>query len=102
MIEGLKVTIVGEELAQLCMCRADYHRERSEKYTQQIEAMKKDRIEGMNYTNGDPIKSLEDRRATHDSEYGELVFIADHIEKSETYLLGREDLVKLGITKSRY
>lgn len=102
MIEGLKVTVTGVDLIGLCRARADYHRERSEKYTQQIEAMKKDRIEGMNYTNGDPVKALEERRATHDSEYGELVFIADHIDKSESYLLGREDLVKLGITKSRY
>lgn len=102
MIEGLKVTVSGVELAKLCVDRAKHHLERAEKYQLQITSMNADRIEGMSYTNGDPVKTLEDRKSTHESEAFELDFIARHIVESETYLLQREDLVKLGITKSRY
>ena len=102
MIEGLKVTVEGAELRDLCESRAEYHKSRSDAYASQIESMKSRSIEGMSYTNGDPIKALEDRKNQHDCDYSEMNFIASHIDTAESYLLGREDLVKLGITKSRY
>lgn len=102
MIEGLKVTVNGAELVLLCKERAIHHLARAEKYQLQIVSMKQNAIEGMNYTNGDPVKALEDKRSSHESEASELQFIADHLVITETYLLCRDDLVKLGITKSRY
>jgi hypothetical protein len=102
MIEGLKVTVNAVELQQLCNDRVRHHSDRAEKYQQQIDSMKADSIQGMAYTNGDPVKALEDRRQQHESEAMEMNFIAAHIDMSHSYLLGREDLVKLGITKSRY
>lgn len=102
MIEGLKVTVNGAELVLLCKDRALFHLGRAEKYQLQIMSMKQNAIEGMNYTNGDPVKALEDKRFGHEAEASELQFIADHLDICETYLLGRDDLVKLGITKSRY
>jgi hypothetical protein len=102
MIEGLKITVDGRELADLCKLRAAHHRERAAKYAEQVKSMESDQIEGMNYTNGNPIQSLKDRQSTHEGEAGELDFIAAHLVVSESYLLGRDDLVKLGVTKSRY
>jgi hypothetical protein len=102
MIQGLKVTVPGPELVLLCTQRAEYHRERADQYDTQIESMMVNQIQGMSYTNGDPIKSLQDRKSKHDSEAEEMTFIAAHIAISESYLLGNEDLVKLGIVRSRY
>lgn len=102
MIEGLKVTVSGEELKQMCMSWAAHHSSRVAKYRDQIDQMKTAQIEGMAYTNGDPIKAVEDRMLTHMSESHELLFIAEHLKLTEEYVLGREDLVKLGIAKSRY
>lgn len=102
MIEGLKVTVNGAELVLLCKDRALFHLGRAEKYQLQIMSMKQNAIEGMNYTNGDPVKALQDKCSCHESEALELQFIAEHLIPTEQYLLGRDDLVKLGITKSRY
>jgi hypothetical protein len=102
MIEGLQVTVDGKELILLCKDRVIHHLERAEKYLKQIVSMKESAIEGMAYTNGDPIRPLEDKRASHEAEAAEMEFIANHLVAAETYLLGRDDLVKLGITKSRY
>ena len=102
MIEGLKVTVDGKELVTLCKDRVRHHLERARTYQEQIVSMKQAAIEGMAYTNGDPIRALEEKRVQHESEAAEMQFISDHIDAAQTYLLNREDLVKLGITKSRY
>ncbi len=97
MIEGLKVTIVGTELRDLCAKRADHHRERSKAYAEQIVSMERNKVEGMNYSGGDPMQALTDKKSQHDGEAGELDFIAEHLQATEQYLLGRDDLHKLGI-----
>jgi len=102
MIEGLKIAVDSAELVTLCADRVKYHKQRAEVYVQQIESMKSNQVEGMNYTNGNPINSLEDRRSSHENEAAEMQFIANHIKPSETYILSQQDLVKLGITKSKY
>lgn len=50
IIEGLKITISGVELAGLCVKQADHHRERVAAYAAQLELLDKNQIEGMNYT----------------------------------------------------
>lgn len=102
MIEGLKVTIQGHELVELCQKRADYHHERAAAYESEIASLKANRIEGMQYTNGDPINSMTEQKKMHEHEAGEMNFIAQHVNMQEDYLLGREDLFKLGIASSRY
>lgn len=104
MIEGMRVTVSGKELVLLCKNRAIHHLERAEKYQLQIVSMKQNMIEGgmTNTSSGDPVKSLENRRDSHESEAAELTFTADHLVADETYLLGRDDLMKLGIATSRY
>jgi hypothetical protein len=102
MIEGLKVTIVGNELRELCAKRADHHRDRSKVYGEQIAMMEKNEVEGMNYTGGDPKRALADKQTEHESQAGEMDFIAAHLVADEQYLLDSQALVRLGIAKSRY
>lgn len=102
MITGLKVTVAAEELKTLCCIQSDYHRNRSCKYQEQVASMEANEIEGMNHTNGNPVQTLKDRQSKHANESAELTFIAEHLLAGETYLLDQSDLVKLGITKSRY
>jgi hypothetical protein len=102
MIEGLKVTVGGSELQKLCAARARHHEEREEVYANQIETMESNQIEGMAYSNGDPVKALKDRQAQHENEGREMRFIAEHIDLGETYLLDRDALHRLGIVVNRY
>lgn len=102
MIEGLKVTITGAELRELCLKRSDHHLQRVEAYAAQEASMSQNQIEGMSYSGGDPKKVLTEKRKQHEWEASELQFIATHLDPSEKYLLEGEDLIKLGICKSRY
>jgi hypothetical protein len=103
MIEGLKVTVDGQELIELCDKRAKHHRDRAAVYRNQVQVMQENKIEGMHNTSaGDPTQQLSEKAKTHEGDAEEMEFIADHIQSDERYLLGREDLAKLGITRSRY
>ena len=102
MIEGLIVTVTGKELVELCLKRAEHHDKRAKVYADQKASMTANEIEGMNYSNGDPKKILQDRIDQHQEDAAELAFIADHLEPSETYRLKREDLQKLGISHSQW
>ena len=103
MIEGLKVTVRGSELRDLATERADFHASRAKVYADQIASMKANEIEAQpNYTNGNPIDNLENRRASHANQEKELRFIAAHLEIPETYLLDRDALHRLGIVTDRY
>lgn len=102
MIEGLKVTVSGTELRELCMKRAAHHRERAKVYEGQRISMEQNEIEGMNYSNGDPKRVLKDKWTEHESEAAELEFIAEHLVPVESYLLDAPALAKLGIARSRW
>lgn len=102
MIEGLKVSVGGAELAKIANDRADYHAERAATYHVQIESMTAAKVEGMQYSGGDPVKALSDRRQQHEGDAAELRFIAAHIDHAETYLLDRPALHRLGIVASQY
>lgn len=102
MIEGLKVTVNGAELRELCMKRVVHHRERAKVYESQRVSMEENEIGEMSYSNGDPKKVLKDKWTEHESEAAELEFIAEHLVTNENYLLDREALSKLGIARSRW
>ena len=102
MIEGLKITIEGTELKELCAKRAQHHLERSVAYAGQLASMEKAEIEGMQYSGGDPKRALRDKKEQHDAEASEMDFIAAHIVTSETYMLDKDALYKLGISKRGY
>lgn len=102
MIEGLKVTIVGTELRELCTKRADHHLQLAKHYSDQQASMEANEIGEMTYSNSDPKSVLKDKKKHHESEAGELDFIASHLVADEQYLLDSSALVKLGIASSRY
>jgi hypothetical protein len=103
MIEGLKVTIKGTELRQLCLKRAKHHLARAKVYAQQESVMVQSRIEGAASSSGsDPVRDIKDKREEHESGASEMSFIADHIVPRESYLLDLSALSKLGIAKSRW
>lgn len=102
MIEGLKVTVKGGEVRDLADKRADYHAERRTAYAEQVVSMEAAKVEGMAYTNGDPVRALKEKLDEHGSEEQEMRFISAHIDPKETYLLDRDALHRLGIVKKRY
>ena len=102
MIEGLKVTIKGDELQRLCDKQAAHHTERAKAYRDQLESMRAANIEPANISGGDPLKALLSKEQEHEVEAAELDFYAAHIKRDEEYLLDRQDLVKLGIAKNRW
>lgn len=102
MVEGLKVTIHGAELRKLCEDRAAHHRDRALVYAGEVERMEASKVEGMQYTSGDPVRALKDKGAMHESSAEEMAFIAEHLDMAEKYLLDMRDLEKLGIVHSRF
>ena len=102
MIEGLKVTVLGTELKQLCLQRAAHHSQRAASYENQIKSLEEAKVGNMKYSGGDPVKTLKDKQFEHLAGVAELSFIADHLRLEEWYLLDRQDLAKLGISKSYY
>ncbi|BCM89067.1 hypothetical protein IAD21_00910 [Abditibacteriota bacterium] len=103
MIQGLKVTIPGAELRQLCEARATHHKERQAVYEQQIASMEENKVEGMNYSGGDPVRALKEKREQHQQLADEMAFTATHVDVNESYLLDRGDLERIGvITQGRY
>jgi len=103
MIEGLKVTVLGSEVAELAIGHAAYHRERAEAYSAQAVKMEGIEIEPSKFTSGgDPCEQLKSKKKGHEGAAQELDFIAAHLKLAEEYLLDVHDMHKLGIVKSRY
>jgi len=102
MIQGLKPTVSGLKLRAICIARATHHTERATKYSEQLASMEAAEIEGMNYTNGDPKRSMREKRDQHISDADEMVFLAENIDVSESYILDASDLGKLGICRRGY
>lgn len=99
-IEGLKVTVAGPELRDLCNKQAIYHTERAAAYAEQYKNLESAQIEGMQYSNGDPKKALADKRAEHENKARELAFISDHVKLDAEYLLDRSALGEIGVIRS--
>lgn len=104
MIEGLKITIAGAELAELCLKRVKFHDDRRAFYEQQKQALPDidENVPSMSNVSSRPQDMMQERIKTHRTEADEMRFIAAHINIAETYLLGREDLAKLGVISRAY
>lgn len=101
MIEGLKVFVSGVEVADLARERARLHEERAALYEKSIEDLASS-AEDLKGTSSNPNEQLRARADEHRSSAAEMLFIAEHISPTETYLLDREALFRLGIVKNRY
>jgi len=100
MIEGLKVTVGGEELAALARKQADYHRSRGAFYATKAEALKGVPGNGPGYSGGDPHEQMVSKMKEHENAAMELDFTAGHLKPAEEYLLGHQDLMRLGIVRN--
>ena len=95
MIEGLHFDIPADELESHLNDRHGHHTGRVETYAKQIKDFEDNKIEGMAYTNGDPIKAMKDKKAEHDSLVAKYAFLRDHVITGETYRLSEDDLRKI-------
>lgn len=103
MIQGLKVTVPGPELKELCHLRSEHHTGRAKVYAEQVASMEQAKITAPNnYSGGDPVEALRKKKDEHTNSAKEMEFIAEHIDIKEDYLLERADLAKLGIVKDGY
>lgn len=110
MIEGLKVTVSGTELRELCHARAEHHRNRAAQYDKKLAVLEPDDSDSeagkmaglMGSTTANPAKQLQERRNEHVQQAEELTFIAKHLDTDERYLLDREDLQRIGVVAGRY
>lgn len=101
MIEGIIVTLTGNELKKLCKECATHHRKRAKVYADQIKTMKKNQIEvAQHQYSGDPFENLKSRLESHTDDASEMEFIAEHLDLKEKYRLERRDLERLHICKS--
>ena len=98
MIEGIKITIQGSELAQLCRNQALHHRRRVEFWEKQLRDECAAPIDVMASLSGVDQKRVAGRKISeHRFHATELEFIAEHLENSETYQLTRSDFGFLGL-----
>lgn len=96
MIEGLKICIPANDLRELLQASAAYHAERVATYRKQVENLKQAQVEGMNYTNGNPVETLTERMDEHEDAEAEMTFLAKYVRDGEEYLLDREEVAELG------
>jgi len=103
VIEGLKVTVTGHEVAELARKQAEFHASRAEFYNQQLAmyANHQQEAPSLMYSNQDPRQAAKSKATEHQAKQEHLLFIADHIKVDEVYLLGDSDLWTLGIVKQR-
>jgi N12 class adenine-specific DNA methylase len=99
MIEGLKVFVKADELKQLCIARADHHKGRAEHYRSQLPT-----LDALNNPNSSmrPGEAARAKIVEHEANEAELRFVAEHLDKNETYMLNRDDLGRLGIVRNRW
>jgi len=103
VIEGLKVTVVGNELKSLCLARANYHTSRAKHYREQQTALPDaDDGAGQHSSKQSLEETIRSRIAHHEGEAAELQFIAGHLMDAAQYRLDRSALVKLGISTAAF
>lgn len=105
IIEGLLVTVPGQELKALAWKRATYHRDRAVTYRNQAQALADAGIDAPAFAtsgNLDPKVGSINKAKEHEQQGDEMDFIAYHIDVTAVYQLDRSDLERLGIVKSRY
>lgn len=97
MIEGLKFQMPSDELRSHLVVRIEHHKARKDFYEQKAGELEKGNVEGMNYTNGDPVRNLRDKAAEHEQKIKLFKFMHDHVAPDETYQLADNDLQRIEI-----
>ena len=89
MIDGLKVTITGEDLQKLLERRAASHRQRAANWLRELEPTPKDQKEDALPF---PEQVCENEAERHEWRADMLEFLREHLEPMEVYRLGESDL----------
>ena len=95
MIEGLKVTVTGEELKALCRRRASQHMDNAELCDADA---KRHRSNNLTI----PAAKAEEKAEWHRGNVEEMNFIAEHVYITEEYRLNRADMQILGIVRNQW
>lgn len=101
MIDGIRIQVTAQEMRSLLSARADHHEERAAFYKAEAERFEANKVESMNYTNGDPTRQLKEKHAEHEGLVPYFRFCAEHVPMGEAYELDEEDLRTLGICPPR-
>ena len=88
MIDGLKLTLTGEELRKLIGVRAAEHRTKAARWKRESEAAS----DGSAGSTEFPQHICEHEAERHDWRTRVLTFIRDHVDPSEVYRLAESDL----------
>lgn len=101
VIDGLKVTVVGQEVAELATKQANFHAERAAFYAKQVELYAG--IAGgegaLATSHQDPKSSAKQKQQEHQEKADHLNFIAAHVKADAEYLLDNSALSTLGVLK---
>ena len=89
MIDGLRLTIPGEELRRLLEERIEDHRHRAEDWKREQARTPEEQTEESPLL---PEQMCENEAERHEWRADVLVFIREHIEGGEIYRLGEADL----------
>lgn len=89
MIEGLKLTLSGEELQRLLDARIDHHRACAKRWAHEQTRTPEDQTEDAPLLPEHMCANEEER---HLWRIDVLQFIRDHLEPAETYRIGAADL----------
>ena len=87
MVDGLKLTLTGEELRRLIEVRAEEHRAKAERWEREGERAG-DRIADVEF----PQHVCDNEAERHEWRAEVLTFIRDHVDPSEIYRLAEADL----------
>ena len=89
MIDGLKLTLTGEELRQMLQERADHHRASAARWSHEAERTPEEQTEEEPLL---PEHMCENEAERHEWRAEVLEFIREHLEPLEVYRLGESDL----------
>jgi hypothetical protein len=109
MIEGLKITVPGSEVAALLTKKAEYHRTRAAEYRKTFETLvavmggiTKEDAPKMSTSQQDPRENAKSGMERHEKHARENDFMSKYVNTEEMFLLATEDLHRLGVLESRF
>lgn len=101
MIEGLHFDVSAQEFLTHLHDRCAYHMGRVQLYETQHRQLSEGGAEAAQFTNGDPLKSLQASREKHESLLAKFQFMAAHLVAGEVYRLSEANLADVEFIKSR-
>lgn len=99
VIEGVPLDIPGDKLRDLLLQVADHHEQRKQKYARQIADIDSEDPHVEEYSNQNPVETLENRLDTHGEKMVMRHFQAEYIDPDKTYRLTKRQVKDLGINE---